>query len=260
MKIKKMFFMFAVLIAITMNLENSASAALNFPDSGPLGFSVDIRTERDAFKSTNTDEDESYDLTVNYLQISGHPDKEIERRINQTLKGLGWSSDITPTGLPWPTDLSPTEGWTGLSCDVECEYTLLAGRYLSARYHLYYYNRTAAHPWQSYDSKTIDLKTGREIGLTDIMAVDERLLRKLVAREFDYSDEGESIIVGVDEGVLEECDYEDFYAQINSYKRFTLGNNSIGFIVEVPHYIGDYWILAFPYANIGDLLNPGFKP
>jgi hypothetical protein len=52
--------------------------------------------------------------------------------------------------------------------------------------------------------------------------------------------------------------YEDFYRQISSYGSFSLSENSIGFIVWVPHAVGDYWLLAFPYDTVSELLNTWF--
>ena len=91
------------------------------------------------------------------------------------------------------------------------------------------------------------------------MAVDERLLQMLIDREFDRSDDGDSEIIGISEGVLDVCDYNDFYRQISSYGNFSLRLNSIGFIVGVYHAEGDYWVLAFPYSSISELLNPQFN-
>jgi len=225
----------------TFRVECSVPSSPNVFDSESLDFSVDIQTEYYEY----INEDAFSNITVEYLQISGHPDSRIEQSINLILGGMAWLYEISPTE-------------EDLFYDMKCEYTILAGRYLSASYYMQYDHRGDPHPWRWLDSIVLDLKTGLEVELADVINIDGRLRNKLTSREFDYSDEGESQIVGLDEGALEEVDLEDFYRQICSYGFFILSENSIGFIVEVPHYIGDYWVLAFPYESIDELMHPWF--
>lgn len=234
-------------VSVSTNTEEGATSTpqpviQDIPDPGPAGFSVDIQTMHYEYINDDT----STEITVDRLEISGHSKKKIEQSINRKLEDIAWIYDISP------------EEEEGLSYNMQCDYTLLAERYLSARYYLQYYHQTAIHPWRGLDSITIDLETGQEITLTDIMTIDERLLQKLVGREFDHSEHGGSQIIGMDEGALEECDYEDFYRQISEYNNFTLNENSIGLIVEVPHYLGDYWVLAFSYDSVSELIHPWF--
>ena len=211
------------------------------PGTGPDGIPVTINTEHYEYINNVT----YADISVDHLRISGHPDEEIEESINEALEGAAWVDEVSRTE-------------ENVQYHMTCEYTLLAGRYLSARYYLQYDNRTAAHPWSDLVCITLDLETGLTVELPEIMTIDERLLQKLTDRAFDQSDDGDSLIVGIGEGVLEECDYEDFYRQISSTGGFTLMKNSIGFIVGVSHVYGDYWVLAFPYGDVGELLDPNF--
>ena len=211
------------------------------PDPGPDGVSVTINTEHYEYINNVT----NADISVDHLRISGHPDEEIEERINQALEGAAWVDEVSRTE-------------EDVQYHMTCDYTLLAGRYLSARYYLQFYHQSGAHPWRDLVCITLDLDTGLTVELPEIMTIDERLLQKLIDREFDQSDDGDSEIVGIGEGVLEECDFEDFYRQINTIGKFTLMKNSIGFIVGVAHAEGDYWVLAFPYGEVGELLDPRF--
>ena len=61
---------------------------------------------------------------------------------------------------------------------MPCDYEILAESLLCARYYLYYFDRGAAHPWRSMDCITIDLETGLEIELTDIMVIDGRFEKR----------------------------------------------------------------------------------
>ena len=221
--------------------EGSEEDDAGSPDPGPDGISVTINTEHYEYINNVT----YADISVDHLRISGHPDEEIEERINQALEESAWVDEVSRTE-------------EDVQYHMTCDYTLLAGRYLSARYYLQYYSRTAAHPWRALLCITLDLETGLTVELTEIMTIDDRLLQKLIGGEFDQSDDGDSQIVGIGEGVLEECDYEDFYWQISSFGRFSLMKNSIGFTVEVSHVDGDYWVLAFPYSGVGELLDPRF--
>ena len=222
----------------TFRINCSPITTPNTPDSGPIGLAIKVKTEHYEYKNADT----LTDISADNLKINGHPNKNIEQRINQMLKELAWIYEDSPTEEE-------------LEYEMRCDYVILAERYMCVSYYLQYYSLSAAHPWRSLDCKTIDLEVGWEIALSDIMTIDERLLQKLVGRKFDIS---ESDIVGVDDGVLDECDYDDFYRQISKYKNYTLSENSIGFIVEVPHYIGDYWVLVFPYDSVSELLQPWF--
>jgi len=82
--------------------------------------------------------------------------------------------------------------------------------------------------------------------------------KMLVDRGYDLSDDGESEIIGLDEEALEEIDVDDFYWQISSFGSFTLSEKSVMLIISVPHAIGDYWVLAFPYETLRELLHPWF--
>jgi len=158
--------------------------------------------------------------------------------------------------MAWMDAGSPME--EGLYYHVLCDYTLLADRLLCARYSLYYYSQSAVHPWRSLNSITIDLETGQEVSLDNIMVIDERMQKMLIDRGFDLAYDGESEIIGFDEGVLEEIDMDDFYWQISTFGSFALSENSVMLIVFVPHVIGDYWVLAFPYEILSELLLPWF--
>ena len=94
--------------------------------------------------------------------------------------------------------------------------------------------------------------------MDDIMAIDERMQKMLVDRGYDLSDDGESEIIGLDEGALEAIDLDNFYWQISSFGSYTLSEKSVMLIVGVPHAIGDYWVLAFPYEILSELLRPWF--
>ena len=222
-------------------VECSSADPVGVADTEPIVSFLEIQTVHYEFKS----EDGLADIVVEQLVISGHPDMEVEERLNQSL------SDISRLHGP------PTSG--EIFYHLTCDYTILGGRYLSARIYLQYDHESAVHPWGSLYCITIDLLTGREIELTDIMEIDDRLLQKLNAREFDYSSDGESRIIGIDYGVLDDCDYDDFFRQISEYQPFTFSENSIWLIVGVPHAIGDYWVLAFPYGSIAELLQPWFS-
>ena len=201
--------------------------------------SLEIQTEHYEY----INEDTLSDISVDHLQISGHPDPEIEQSINRILTDMAGLQDISPTE-------------EGLLYKMQCDYYLIAGQYLNARYYLQYYSQSAAHPWRNLDSITLDLKTGNEVVLSEIIVIDERFKHKLVNRAFD---DNQSDVVGVEEGVLEDCNYEDFYMQISTYEQFTLSENSIGLVVGVPHAVGDYWVLLFPYDSVRELLTPWFK-
>ena len=81
---------------------------------------------------------------------------------------------------------------------------------------------------------------------------------RLFDRGFDLSYDGESEIIGLDEGILEEIDIDDFYWQISTFGSYTLSEKSVMLIVGVPHVIGDYWVLAFPYEILLELLHSWF--
>jgi len=191
------------------------------------------------------DDDTSTYIHIDYLHIAGHPDKEIERSLNQMLSDMA--------GI---TDPPMTE--EGLSLDVQYSYEILAERYLSVGYSVLYDQIAAAHPWRSLDCLTVDLQTGQVIELADVMALDERLMQKLVNREFDQSIDGGSAIVGLEEGALDIYSGEGFYYEICRNGIFYLNSTSIGFVVGVSHADGDYWVLSFPYDSVKELLNPWF--
>ena len=228
----------------TFRTENGGLESNDASSDEPSGLSLelDIQTEHYDY----VDEGKQTDITVDYLRISGFSDMKAENQINKALEDIAWM------------DLgSPTE--EGLYYNMQCDYSILAGRFLCARYYLQYYHQTAAHPWRSLNCITIDLETGRELTLTDIMAIDERIMQMLVERAFIHSIDGETEIIGLDEGILEDIEFDDFYWQISTFGKFTLSDRSVRLIVDVPHYAGDYWVLAFPYESLSELLYPWFS-
>jgi hypothetical protein len=185
------------------------------------------------------------DIIVETLHVSGLSDNKIEDRINKTLYEIAWMPDITPTEKQ-------------LYYHMECEYSIFALRYLSARFYLDYYSYTAPHPWTYMYCITIDLATGAEIELIDVMAVDGRLYTLLVNMAYDISDDSGTKIVAEDFGVIDENELLDLYLQIKDNGYFSLSDTSVLLIVNVPHAIGDYWVFAFNYDSVRELLSPWF--
>lgn len=121
--------------------------------------------------------------------------------------------------------------------------------FLSVREWTDYYEMGAAHPWTALSAITLDLKTGGELSLTDVIAVDERIKEKIFAGDFKNG-----------KFTHEECIQFEFYDNLwnvmqgNSQNSFYLTEYSIGFILELPHVMGDYMTFEIPYEDLKEWL------
>lgn len=127
--------------------------------------------------------------------------------------------------------------------------------YLSIQKMTYCNMEGTSHPWNSLSAKTIDIKTGEEIRLTDILVIDDRIKEKIYAGEFinDRFSKETCIEYGL---------YEQLYKVIlnatdntKDYQNnvFFLTESGVVFIIDVLHIMGDYLKFEISYRDLEEI-------
>lgn len=186
------------------------------------------------------DEINEANICVQYTQLSRFLDPNIQLEINTKIKEYAFSQ------------------WN-VKTDREMELNILQNsfiykNYLSVRNSTDYYSKTAVHPWQALSAMIFDLRTGNEVSLRDIIKVDDRLKEKIYAGDFEVSRT-------THEQCIEMGYYDDLWNSIlknskslDKSQYFYLLDNKLGFILEVPHAIGDYITFEESLQDLEDLL------
>lgn len=188
-------------------------------------------------------------ISIEYLQIDGLLDTEKQQRINQILyeRVLDFQGAYECN----PDDLYDLSGL--MEYDVDAEYTAY-GSILSVRYSLSFWHTIAAHPSTYLYTMVIDVRTGEALILSDLL-----ILNDAFEEMFNEDKIALTRVVEVPTEI-----YENFYAELHdsiiagysSKSGFYLTTNTIGFVFDVPHAVGDYWTFEIAYDDISDFLNP----
>ena len=119
----------------------------------------------------NIDEDTNTNIQVEYVRISGLSNKKIEKEIN----------DLLRESAKFERYLNNYER---ISYTVDSSYSIFSNRLLSVKYDTFYNHLDAIHPYGEVVPITIDLKTGKELTISDIFAVDSDFINMIKNGEF----------------------------------------------------------------------------
>lgn len=185
------------------------------------------------------DETNGADIYVGYVQLSRLPSEEIRAELNDKLKEFAFSD--------WDVETEK-----GIELNI-LEIPSVYKKYLSVQKVMNCYLQGAAHPWQDFSALTFDLTTGKKAALTDIVNVDDRLRDKIYAGDFK-----------ADRATHEQCVEAGLYGELwnsilestensRSYHNFYLTERTLGFVLGVPHSIGDYITFEIPFSELTGL-------
>ena len=204
------------------------------------------------FKDVYIYEDATPDasISIEYLQISRLSDLKIQERINNMLH-----RSIIDFKTVWENDPEISDLKT---YEIYANYTII-GNILSVQEMLSFYHSQAPYPWVALDSMTIDIQTGEKLILSDLLILSENLSDRLT---MEIVQPIKIVIDEHDNDMMQELFYDRLYDCIeDGYQNdhnFYLTEETIGFIMEVPHAIGDYWTFEIAYDDLSDFLKPDF--
>ena len=167
-------------------------------------------------------------IQVNYPQIVNLGDADKQKMINELIKNRAFNYEEYP----------------GLTVRTNYEIKWRSANLLTVQYKSYRYVKGAAHPVNVFSTINIDLNTGSEIMLNDLVVIDEDFLAKIRAGKFiAVSPRVKDIITFSDEELMRACNQEG---------NFYFSEDSLGIRVAVPHVAGDYVIFEVKYRDIDD--------
>lgn len=170
-------------------------------------------------------------IEIAYPQITNLPDDAIQQQINELLRNKPvkcWDEDCREM--------------TGLTMRTKYEIKWQSANLLTVQYRSYRYMKGAAHPVNIFDTINIDINTGREICLQDIVVIDEEFIALLKAGQFKaVSSRVKEIVRFSDKEMMRELKEQGV---------FYLTPVSLAVKVTVPHVAGDFVIFEVKYQDI----------
>ena len=199
-------------------------------DTTPVTDEISIETMR----FEEIDEANSIYVRIEYPRINGMADEKLQAEINLGLKEMGFRYYA--------------EEDSGLSLENSYAFSLISSGILSVRFHTSFYHSGAAHPWQDMQAANIDLASGKQLKLSDVVELGDPFNALFKSGKF---------VSGWDshENIIEFGRYDNWlnYIDGDDYGNFYLTVDSFGMIVYVAHAAGDFWTLEIPYEEIKDL-------
>ena len=170
-------------------------------------------------------------IEVAYPQITNLPDDAIQQRINELLRDRPFQC--------WETDCREI---TGLNMRTQYVIKWRSANLLTVQYRSYRYIKGAAHPVHMFDTININVNSGSEILLQDLVVIDEEFITLLKAGEFK----------AVSPKVKESVKFSDqaIIRELIERGAFYLTPVSLGVKVSVPHVAGDFVIFEVKYQDI----------
>lgn len=182
------------------------------------------------------DSEADADITINLIQLSRFHNQELQNEINEML--------LENALFDWQVDNE-----SGLKLNILHSLTINQN-YLSITKwtdcHIY----NAQHPWCSFSSMVIDIKTGNVLNLEELMIIDERIKDKIYSGKFinnRFSHEEFLEMQVYDQLCTSILDYPD------ANNNFFLIENGVSFIIDVSHVMGDYLIFYISFDDLGEL-------
>lgn len=171
-------------------------------------------------------------VTINYPQLHGLENIELQNEINEKLRPPHYEGDDVVDEL---------------LLEVWFRYALISDRILSVRFHRFTQRAKTMRPYSSMHTLNVDLETGEYLVLSDIVEADERLRglfdnKKFLPTRFERFDE-----IGEQENL-----YDRIYT-------FYLTEDSLGVVAGQSASAGGYVELEIPYADIEDLLHAEYS-
>ena len=170
-------------------------------------------------------------IEIVYPQITDLADGVIKQQINELLKNKPvkcWDEDCREM--------------VGLTMRTTYEIRWQSANLLTVQYRSYRYMKGAAHPVTIFDTINIDINTGREIRLQDIVVIDEEFIAMLKAGEFKaVSPRVKEIMKFSDKAMIRE---------LNEQGVFYVTPVSLAVKVTVPHVAGDFVIFEVKFQDI----------
>lgn len=185
---------------------------------------------------TRYDEVNRADIQVEYIQLSRFLEENFKEELNAKLKQYAFSQ--------WRVELEQ-----GIELNI-IQIPFVYKNYLSVQKQEDFYQEGSAHPWQNLSAVTFDLKTGQEVSLTEFVQVDDNLKAKIEDGLFicNKLTHEECIEMGFYDtlwnSILESC--KTPYLSNNFY----LKDGKFGFILDVPHSMGDYITFEIDLDNL----------
>lgn len=170
-------------------------------------------------------------IEVDYPQVTDLPDGAIQQRINELLRDKPFKC--------WETDCREI---AGLNMRTKYAIKWRSANLLTVQFLSYRYITGAAHPVNVFATINIDINTGNEVFLKDLVAIDEEFIALLKAGEFKaVSPRVKEIVKFSDEEIIRE---------LNERGAFYLTPVALGVKVTVPHVAGDFVIFEVSYRDI----------
>lgn len=178
------------------------------------------------------DEVNKADIQVKYVQLSRFLEENLKAELNAKLKKYAFSQWIM-------------ESEQGIELNI-IQIPFVYKNYLSVQRQEDFYLDGAAHSWQNLSAVIFDLKTGQEVSLTEFIQVDDNLKAKMKDGLFicNKLTHEECIEMGIYDTLWNSI--LQSYKTAESLNDFYLKDGKFGFILKVPHSVGNY--LTFEIA------------
>lgn len=178
------------------------------------------------------------DVEVKYPQIEGLCDAVVQNAINNLLAERSLA--------PHKETIDGLEGDESYEADGTYDVKFISDKVLSIAFSSYNNITPSAHPYIMFSTVNIDMKTGKELMLTDLVQqVDYEFVEALKKAEYkgevgeDFIDEIREMAFGWyedDDNLINALTGKVAYAQIGVY--FT--GNALGISMPVAHVAGDH--------------------
>lgn len=197
-----------------------------------------------------TSDDPSYRLSMSIPVVRGHSDAAAEAAINDEIAAFGdaEADRFRADMASWEADAGAPES----AFDLDGSVSLLTADVLSIVFFEYWYFQGAAHPTDNYEAMIFDLRTGRRLGLPDLLGSDSapfalsELVQQRIIAEYYEGDEA-SFDSWRDGAAPEQL---DALALTESSLLVLFGRYEVG-----PGVLGSI-IVEVPYEELGVLIDP----
>ncbi|MDR0958299.1 MAG: hypothetical protein LBM16_03720, partial [Clostridiales bacterium] len=190
---------------------------------------TDVEYKREA--STSQEKAKGLSIESHYPQLTATDDAA--KKINQEIeKQFKWDTS---------EEFSPNNQYGAIRAKRTYDFTALNENFVSIIFKSDYNYNESAHPWAAADAVVFDRKTGERM-FVDKAPISDKNLLTLPKVE----------ILNIENYEITPDEFSSFIENASSIEFFINDDNSLGFLIDAPHYIGDYIICKFQPAVFYD--------
>ncbi|GHU68419.1 hypothetical protein FACS1894184_10350 [Clostridia bacterium] len=206
---------------------------------------AEVRPEEDM--SVRLEMAESGESKIEYAQVSGLADEEIQAMLNAYLKWFSVDNYLDEdVDRAWDT----VEGRTA--------FAIVGGRYLSVYTEYLFSGKEMAYPWGDVQARVFDLTIGEpDTQLSDYLTTGPELNAAIADGTFTIFKPDVTEEQGIDFLARFAQDYGVNYEPDYYNTDFYLTEDGLGlFVHDRIHAEGDYWMAEAAYDKLGGLMTP----